>query len=106
MVVLLFSSYIAYCKKFTFRLQDDAEFEKHKEIAAKNFREKSKFSTSNPKIQEEELQKLVDEKLSKDHYLYGSVISKLQTLQHNPNWPHERKVVFMKRVLKTVLSSA
>lgn len=51
------------------------------------------------------LQALLDAALPRDHPHYAAARERLAVLQGNPGWPHERKMVFAKRLLKRLAAT-
>ncbi len=49
---------------------------------------------------EQELSALLDASVPSDHPMYGLIRKKVEVLQGNPGWPHNKKVVVIKRMIK------
>jgi len=83
-------------------MQDDAEFEELKSQAIAQFESSTlpEIEAANPVVGQQELSKLVEEKVPQGHRNYDSIMAKVKTLQANPYWPQERKVVFVRRLLR------
>ncbi|KAL4426034.1 hypothetical protein ABPG77_007830 [Micractinium sp. CCAP 211/92] len=54
---------------------------------------------------ERRLRALLDRGLPRDHPNYEAAAQQLAVVQGNPGWPHERKMVFAKRLIKQMASS-
>jgi hypothetical protein len=50
--------------------------------------------------QQAQLEALLTDSVPRDHPHYPAIKAKLQVLQGNPGWPHERKLVFARRLIK------
>ncbi|PRW60758.1 putative histone H2A variant 3 [Chlorella sorokiniana] len=55
---------------------------------------------------EQRLGQLLDKALPRDHPNYALAKTRLEVLQGNPGWTHERKVVFAKRLIKRLASTS
>lgn len=79
------------------------EFEQYKSVAAAEFRETMlpELEAKDPRVQEKELEKLLDG-ITPAHAHYGAVVSKLRVLQNNPNWPYDKKAIFVRRMVRNL----
>jgi hypothetical protein len=77
------------------------EFESYKQQAVAVFKEETlpMLEQQDPRVKEQELEKLL-ENITQEHEYYESIVAKFRVLQSNPDWSHEKKVVFAKRLLK------
>ena len=78
------------------------EFEAYKATAAQDFRETMlpELQAHDPRVQEKELEKLLEGVMTPEHANYEAVISKVRVLQSNPNWPYDKKVIFVRRMMR------
>ncbi len=79
----------------------EEEFERYKQEAVAVFKQDTLplLEQDDPRVKEQELEKLL-ENITQEHEYYESIVAKFRVLQSNPDWPHEKKVVFAKRLLK------
>ena len=77
------------------------EFERYKQEAIAVFTQDTlpNLEQQDPRVKEQELEKLLDT-ITQEHQHYEAIVAKFRVLQSNPAWPHEKKVVFAKRLLK------
>jgi len=77
------------------------EFERYKQEAVAAFKQDTlpMVEQHDPRVKEQELEKLLDT-ITQEHEHYEAIATKFRVLQSNPDWPHEKKVVFAKRLLK------
>lgn len=77
------------------------EFERYKQQAVAAFKEDTMpmLEQQDPRVREQELMKLLDT-ITPEHEYYEAIVTKFRVLQSNPNWPHEKKLVFARRLLK------
>ena len=81
----------------------EEEFETYKKEASDQFREQimPRINAQDPRVQEKELDDMV-KGIGPGHDYYDSIVSKIRTLQSNPQWPHEKKVMYARRLLKRI----
>jgi hypothetical protein len=79
----------------------EEEFEKYKQEAVAVFKQDTlpMLEQQDPRLKEQELEKLLDN-ITQEHEYYEAIVAKFRVLQSNPDWPHEKKLVFAKRLLK------
>lgn len=77
------------------------EFERYKQEAVAAFKQDTLpfLEQQDPRVREQELEKML-ENITPEHEYYESIVAKFRVLQSNPNWPHEKKLVFARRLLK------
>jgi hypothetical protein len=79
----------------------DEEFERHKKEALHEVKNEASHA-SNSLVQEAELEETVQAALPANSLHVSAVLAKIKVLQANPHWPHDRKMIFARRLLKTL----
>ena len=79
----------------------ETEFEQYKKEAAQEFAATAlpTLQKQDPRVKEHELDSLLEE-MPQHHKNYAAALSKLRVLQGNPNWSHEKKVIFARRLVR------
>jgi hypothetical protein len=82
----------------------EAQFEEHKAAAVADFAAEvaPSLDAADPRAQEAQLAAVLEE-VPADHANYGKIEEKLAVLRNNPYWPHERKMVLARRLVRTML---
>ena len=86
------------------RPQSDDEFEAVGGAVAEEFERSLRPSLrgGNPRTEAASLEELLASAVPADHPSFGPLRQKLAVLAGNPWWPHERKVVLARRLIKNL----